>query len=66
MSYWLQAGGGELQEGAGQQAMRGVVGEATGGRDSGQRATGGRQQVTGELLVHKFVHRATSKHKELN
>lgn len=23
VSYWLQAGGGELQEGAGQQAMRG-------------------------------------------
>lgn len=45
--------------------MRGGGG-ATGGQGSGQRATGGRQQATGELLVHKFVHRATSKHKELN
>lgn len=33
---------------------------ATGGWDSGQRATGRRQRATGELLVHGFMHRATS------
>lgn len=38
---------------------RGMEG-ATGGQGSGWRATGGQQQATGELLVHGFMHRATS------